>query len=351
MRKVLFLAAALAVALFAGTQMRFGPPTVSADPFSSSFDVSFPAVNVNDAVTTTVVVTLPSAGGSFLDTSQTLFSGVDPQPGAAAVGSKIGTNSFTINVAGYGGPCPGGPLSATFDIFNGYIPASYPSPSNYGNGGPFDPAYVQDFDDDNNDNWPDGVPGGPPGNVPNPGDTVPESVEDDDNDGVPNGAEPGKLPLYLPTFEAALSLPKHDVRGLGRADVVTLAVPVDFLTYLNFGGPGVHLQLAVIGSGTVLGVLPGDPAQAGSTVACAPFTTTVTFYGRQDNNPAGPVVQKASGSGFFAYNFSLAEDWDGDGVAAHSDNCDAVPNPTQADSDGDKIGNVCDPTPTTATGG
>jgi hypothetical protein len=351
MRKVLFFAAALAVALFVGTQVRFGAPTVSADPFSSTFDVSWTGtVNVNDPVTTTVVVTLPSSGGSFLDTSQTLFKGVDPQPGSAAVGAIVGNNSFTINVAGYGGPCPGGPLSATFNIYNGYVPAAYPSPSNYGNGGPFDSAYVQDFDDDDNNNIPDGVEGNPDGT------TVPESIEDDDNDTIPNGAEPGKLPLYLPTFEAALGLPKHDTRALGRADVLTLAVPVDFLTYMNFGGPGVHMQLAVIGSGAVLGLLPGDPATAGATVTCAPFTTTVTFLGTSVGVPAGGVpgghvVQKAVGPGFFSYNFSLAEDWDGDGIAAHSDNCDAAQNPTQADSDNDKIGNACDPTPTVATNG
>ncbi len=356
MRKVLLFAAALAVAAFVGTQVRFGVPSVSADPFSSSFDVSLTAcatgpgcngdttVDAGEPVESLVNVALPSSGGSFLDTSQTLFKGVDPQPGAVPVGDKVGESAFTINVAGYGGPCPGGPLASSFDIYNGYVPATYPTPFNYANGGPFDPAYVQDFDDDDNNNVPDGLQGNPDGT------TVPESIEDDDSDGIPNGAEPGELPLYLPTFESLLSLPKHDTRALGRADVLSLAVPVDFLTYMNFGGPGVHLQLAVIGSGASVGMVPGDPATAGSTVTCAPFTTTVTYLGISD--PNGAVVQKAAaGAGFFTYNFSVAEDWDGDGVAAHSDNCDAAQNPTQADSDGDKIGNACDPTPTTATNG
>ncbi len=376
MRKVLLFAAALAVAAFVGTQVRFGVPSVSADPFSSSFDVSLMAcaptdpgcngdgtVDAGEPVTSLVSVGLPSSGGSFLDTSQTLFKGVNPT-GTVPPGDVVGTSSFSINVTGYGGPCPGtslgssfsinvtgygGPcpgtsLGSSFSIYSGDVLDPYPTPFDYANGNPFNSAYVQDFDDDNNNNKPDGTEGNPDGT------TVPESVEDDDNDGIPNGAEPGKLPLYLPTFENVLSLPKHDVRALGRADVLTLAVPVDFLTYLDFGGPGVHLQLAVIGSGSSVGLVPGDPATAGDTVTCAPFTTTVTYDGV--SVPNGAVVQTAAaGAGFFTYNFSVAEDWDGDGVAAHSDNCDAAQNPTQADSDGDKLGNACDPTPTTATNG
>ena len=348
MRKLGLLAFALAAVLI-GMRLQTDTPVVRADPFSSDFDLQFPfGANAGDPVTTVVQVDLPSSGGSFLDTSQTLFSGVQPT-GTVPVGdplnSWVGRSAFTINVAGYGGPCPGGALNSTFNLYNGFVPLTYPTPSDYANGNPFNPAYVQDFDDDNNNNVPDGI-------EPNPdGTTVPESIEDEDLDGVPNGAEPGKLPLYLPTFETLLGLPKHDVRALGRADVLTLAVPVDFLTYLNFGGAGVHLQLAVIGSGSALGLVPGDPATAGDTVTCPPFTTTVTFFGTVNDNLGTDVVQTAVGNGFFAYNFSVAEDWDGDGVAAHSDNCDAVYNPTQADSDGDKLGNACDPTPTAATNG
>ena len=39
----------------------------------------------------------------------------------------------------------------------------------------------------------------------------------------------------------------------------------------------------------------------------------------------------------------LAADIDGDGVSDPSDNCPTVPNPTQLDTDGDGLGNVCDP--------
>ena len=38
-------------------------------------------------------------------------------------------------------------------------------------------------------------------------------------------------------------------------------------------------------------------------------------------------------------------DSDGDGVPDGPDNCPAVPNPDQADNDGDGIGNACDPSP------
>ena len=38
-------------------------------------------------------------------------------------------------------------------------------------------------------------------------------------------------------------------------------------------------------------------------------------------------------------------DSDGDGIDDAIDNCPAIPNPSQLDTDGDKIGNVCDDTP------
>jgi hypothetical protein len=45
----------------------------------------------------------------------------------------------------------------------------------------------------------------------------------------------------------------------------------------------------------------------------------------------------------------LTGDSDGDCIAASSDNCPAVYNPDQADSDGDGIGDACEPTTTTTT--
>ncbi|MBI4578706.1 MAG: thrombospondin type 3 repeat-containing protein, partial [Planctomycetes bacterium] len=51
-----------------------------------------------------------------------------------------------------------------------------------------------------------------------------------------------------------------------------------------------------------------------------------------------------------AYEYDLAGDYDGDGLANGVDNCPAAANPNQEDADGDGVGNACDACPDTLPG-
>jgi hypothetical protein len=66
-----------------------------------------------------------------------------------------------------------------------------------------------------------------------------------------------------------------------------------------------------------------------------------------DNCPAiaNPDQADSNGNGIGNVCEAIAADADGDGVADSVDNCPTTANPNQADTDGDGIGNVCDPTP------
>lgn len=352
---------ALLLALGTVGAVLFGTRTASADPFSAVFDVDFVACSSGDPgcngnanqdagepVTTVVNIRFPQNGMSFLDSSVTMMTGIDPKTGLP-VGLAIGSNTFDIKVTGTTpcGPASGG-INPTFTIYNGHVHGvhdggGHPYPPGYGDGSgaPLStnfPDWIQDFDDDNDNNVVDSAESPPPDAT-----TIPESIEDADNDGVPDGADPdfGPVePLFIPLLDAIVGS-THDIRGLGVAEVLPgptgVSVPVDFVTYKDFPVAGTHSLVAAITSGAGLGLLPPAPP-ASVIITCPPFSTTVTTFGVA----GGQVVQELTGNGMYQYQFSVAEDWDGDGVAQYNDNCDAVPNADQADGDNDDQGDACE---------
>jgi hypothetical protein len=86
------------------------------------------------------------------------------------------------------------------------------------------------------------------------------------------------------------------------------------------------------GSLTAQGWACNDPTSADDTGTCEIFTVV------HSNPDTGGVLCCRDGS---------SRDTDGDGVLNEDDNCPAVPNPNQVDSDGDGFGDACDETPGT----
>jgi hypothetical protein len=89
--------------------------------------------------------------------------------------------------------------------------------------------------------------------------------------------------------------------------------------------------------------------------AIAALTTTIAFaQARPDKDPYQKIsfkpaeacsVEAAGKVTYLVKNgveLSVTEDWDCDRVPDAYDNCVAMPNPTQADSDGNGIGDVCE---------
>ncbi len=373
-RFILFSALLAAVALLGGRAF-LDAPTASADKFTSSLDATLDDCTVaqgcdddgkpenGEAVTSFVKVAI-SKNSSFLDASVTVFSGIDLNEGAVAIGDTIGIGSFKIGLEGATppGPAPscgsGGSLTSSFTIYNGHVHGVHDLPGDpshtpwsYADGVAYDTTgWIADFDDDNTNNVPDSAEGNADGT------SIAESIEDatPGPGGVPFGALGTVEPLFLPLLDAIVGGP-HQVRGLGNAVIISGVVeaPVDFVTYENIPVAGQSTQIAAISSGSGLGVLPSGAASAstGATVTCPPFDTTVKMDAVSGLGTVAQDVSAGAGSSqFFSYRFSVTEDFDGDGVPGYNDNCDFVSNASQTDGDGDGLGAACDPNDAVASG-
>src|SRR5437588_3977914 len=193
--------------------------------------------------------------------------------------------------------------------------------------------------------------------------------------GVPDGADglPDYIKLVLDT-----ALPLMTNRGFGVAQIVpqAAAVDVNFLT-LNLGTFGAGYA-AITTLGDVRPLVVPDPNAAQATETCAPFTSTVHTLGTSvdsfgtswtangattvhSTHEAPQAVRTITGTNgdpiHYAIDVSSAEDVDGDGSPLSVDRC---PNPdvgsftpglTSAsgatDTDGDGMGDSCDPDPAT----
>lgn len=119
--------------------------------------------------------------------------------------------------------------------------------------------------------------------------------------------------------------------------------------------PSRTLNVTVSGPGSVTGTgisCPGDCTESfpdGTTVALTATPGSGASFTGWGGACAGSgtctVIVSADRSVSAVFAANPPADADGDGVADSSDNCPSVPNPDQADSDHDAVGDACDATP------
>lgn len=156
---------------------------------------------------------------------------------------------------------------------------------------------------------------------------------DDDIIGLAGGAESGHpLSSYIITFSPAVSDPAMAIMSLGAG-----------------GNPSTYdfdrtFEIVSQGGGRFGGGSASLVAGAGETLTGNEGNGTIRFLGSFStfswSVPDGEVWH-----GFTIGVRGLADptfDSDGDGVPDATDNCPAVPNADQGDSDGDAVGNACD---------
>ena len=122
--------------------------------------------------------------------------------------------------------------------------------------------------------------------------------------------------VYEPgTSVAVISGSLEDCVGTGVPGTRTLPFAV------GFSAPGA-------GAGAI-------PYMPRATKLAGSHSETVPAY---PNSASGPRTST------YTWDLTLAPDGDGDGFANETDNCPAIANADQKDSDGDQIGDACDPT-------
>ena len=195
---------------------------------------------------------------------------------------------------------------------------------------------------------------------------VPQTLEDNfKSDGTPgaNGIMDGAdlMPEPIPIWDAAFNYPAGSLvsRAFGKADILPAlgaTNDVNFIVYnLTSLGQG-WITITPVGYNWVPAATPTNLTITDQTVdTCPPFLSgPVRTYGISIGNPAAipPIVggkanRQVSAVGQFDYGIRLSgnEDYDGDSVGVTYDNCREVANPAQADTDGDTMGDACDPYP------
>ena len=157
--------------------------------------------------------------------------------------------------------------------------------------------------------------------------------------GLPDGVD--RYPAFLNTI-----LPgTHKARYFGFTEAAGISdLYVNVVVIESF--PGAPYTVLVIVND------PTAPPESVTSRFCAPQSLTLTLSGTSADNPdttgvtegGEAVYTNPSASGVYTFEAVLVSefDLDNDGVSNGRDNCPAIANATQADSDEDYVGDACE---------
>lgn len=148
-------------------------------------------------------------------------------------------------------------------------------------------------------------------------------------------------PSY-PNFLKTLAPGTHKARYQGTdtiAGLANAAVPINILVDQLPPPDNRHQLIVIVGDTTTAPALTTE-------LMCTPFTFTLTIQGTATTS-GQPVLTNPSTPGIYQLLAVLASEWDADndGYSNATDNCPVTANVTQVDTDGDLVGDACDPAP------
>jgi hypothetical protein len=143
-------------------------------------------------------------------------------------------------------------------------------------------------------------------------------------------------PSYLKTVAPGT----HKARYYGETNVEGLAV-VGVNVLVDILNDGRHQLVVIAGN-------PTAPPNYGADLMCSPWNFTLTLQGTASS---GQSVFTNPAAGTYNLFGVVASEWDADndGIGNGLDNCPLTANANQLDTDGDRIGDACDPQPSTQT--
>jgi hypothetical protein len=171
--------------------------------------------------------------------------------------------------------------------------------------------------------------------------------------GVPGPAKIQKALLdgsglvdLTPAITAASGSPVRNPAGIAVQNCIAPAVSLDPTD--QFACPSTNVSFTAAAGGTpapsVQWQMSTDNGGSWSDIPSATSPTlTLTVMAGDNGRMYHAVFSSTCGSATSAAATLLIDDVDGDGICGTVDNCPTTSNPDQHDSDGDGIGDVCDP--------